>query len=93
LYVKALASPFTVNTMPEATSKALAGRTELGGITPADGGECEEVLAQFTKAGIDVEALAVQLQDEGAKSFVNSWNDLMAVITSKSATLKMAVGR
>jgi transaldolase len=93
LYVKALAAPFTVNTMPEATLKALAEHTELGSILPADGGECEEVLAQFAKAGIDVEALAVQLQDEGAKSFVKSWNDLMAVITSKSATLKMAVGR
>jgi transaldolase len=93
LYVKALAAPFTVNTMPEATLKALAEHAELGSILPADGGECEEVLAKFTKAGIDVEALAVQLQDEGAKSFVKSWNDLMAVITSKSAALKMAAGR
>jgi len=93
LYVKALAAPFTVNTMPEATLKALAEHTELGSILPADGGGCEEVLAEFTKAGIDVEALAVQLQDEGAKSFVKSWNDLMAVITSKSAALKMAAGR
>jgi transaldolase len=93
LYIKALAAPFTVNTMPETTLKALAEHTELGSILPADGGECEEVLAQFAKAGIDVEALAVQLQDEGAKSFVKSWNDLMAVIASKSAALKMAAGR
>jgi transaldolase len=93
LYVKALAAPFTVNTMPEATLKALAEHTELGSILPADGGGCEEVLAEFTKAGIDVGVLAVQLQDEGAKSFVKSWNDLMAVITSKSAALKMAAGR
>jgi transaldolase len=93
LYIKALAAPFTVNTMPESTLKALAEHSELGSILPADGGECEEVLAQFAKAGIDVEALAVQLQDEGAKSFVKSWNDLMAVITSKSADLKMAAGR
>jgi transaldolase len=93
LYIKALAAPFTVNTMPESTLKALAEHSELGSILPADGGQCEEVLAQFAKAGIDVEALAVQLQDEGAKSFVKSWNDLMAVITSKSADLKMAAGR
>jgi transaldolase len=93
LYIKALAAPFTVNTMPESTLKALAEHSELGSILPADGGQCEEVLAQFAKAGIDVEALAVQLQDEGAKSFVKSWNDLMAVLTSKSADLKMAAGR
>jgi biotin-(acetyl-CoA carboxylase) ligase len=65
--------------------KALADHGELDAILPADGGDCEEVLAQFAKAGIDVDALAAQLQDEGAKSFVKSWNELMAVIASKSA--------
>jgi transaldolase len=92
LYIKALAAPFTVNTMPEGTLKALAEHSELGTILPADGGDCEEVLAQFAKAGIDVDALAGQLQDEGAKSFVKSWNELMAVIASKSAALKKAAG-
>ena len=88
LYVKTLAAPFTVNTMPEATLNALAGYTELGSILPADGGDCEEVLAQFGKAGIDIEALAAQLQEEGAKSFVKSWNELMGVIESKSAAIR-----
>jgi len=88
LYIKALAAPFTVNTMPEGTLKALADHGELGTILPANGGNCEEVLAQFAKAGIDVHTLAAQLQDEGAKSFVKSWNELMGVITSKSASLK-----
>ncbi len=87
LYIKALAAPFTVNTMPESTLNALADHGEVGGILPADGGDCEEVLTQFAKAGIDINALAAQLQDEGAKSFVKSWNELMAVIASKSAAL------
>jgi len=87
LYVKALAAPFTVNTMPEATLKALATHTDLGELLPTDGGDCEEVLGQFTKAGVDVDALGAQLQVEGAESFVRSWNDLMAVISSKSASL------
>jgi transaldolase len=91
LYIKALAAPFTVNTMPEGTLKALADHGELGAILPPDGGDCEEVLAQFAKAGIDIEALAVQLQDEGAKSFDKSWNELMAVIAAKSAALETAV--
>ena len=90
LYIKALAAPFTVNTMPEGTLKALADHGEVGTILPADGGDCEDVLAQFAKAGIDVDALAAQLQDEGAKSFVKSWNDLMGVIASKCATLAKA---
>ena len=91
LYIKALAAPFTVSTMPEATLKALADHGELGHILPADGGDCEDVLTQFAKAGIDVDALAAQLQDEGAKSFVKSWKELMAVITSKGAALQEAV--
>lgn len=88
LYVKGLAAPFTVNTMPEATLKALAQHNELGSILPADGGDCEEVLAQFAKAGIDVDGLAVQLQSDGAKSFVQSWNELLGVIASKSAAIQ-----
>ena len=87
LYVKALAAPFTVNTMPEGTLKALSTHTEIGKLLPADGGDCEEVVARFAKAGIDVDALAAQLQEEGDKSFVKSWNDLMAVISSKCALL------
>src|SRR6266853_2055117 len=90
LYVKALAAPLTVNTMPEATLKAFADHGEIGSIMPADGGDCEEVLAQFAKAGVDVEALASQLQDEGAKAFVKSWHELMEVIVSKSADLGKA---
>ncbi len=85
-----LAAPFTVNTMPEGTLKALAEHGQLGAILPADGGDSEEVLARFAKAGVDVDALAAQLQDEGAKSFVKSWKELMDVIASKSADLAKA---
>ena len=90
LYIKALAAPFTVNTMPEGTLKALAEHGEIGEILQADGGNCEEVLSAFGKAGIDIDALAARLQDEGAKSFVGSWNELMDVIAAKSAVLKSA---
>ena len=90
LYVKALAAPFTVNTMPEGTLRALATYTELGELLPSDGGDCEEVLAKFARAGVDVDALAAQLQREGADSFVNSWNDLMEVLSSKSASLRQS---
>jgi len=90
LYIKALAAPFTVNTMPEGTLKALAEPDNIGTTMPANGGDCEEVLAQFASAKVDVKALAAQLQDEGATSFVSSWNDLMRVIGSKSDALKRA---
>ena len=90
LYIRALAAPFTVNTMPEGTLKALADHGALGGMLPADGGDGEEVLATFANAGVNVDALAVQLQDEGAKSFVDSWRELMGVIAAKSSDLAKA---
>ena len=90
LYVKALAAPHTVNTMPEGTLKAFADHGEVGQPLAPDGGDCEAVLAEHAKAGIDVDALAAQLQAEGAKAFVKSWNELMAVIASKSEALDTA---
>jgi len=90
LYIQNLAAPDTVNTMPEATLLAFADHGEIGPVMPPDGGNCEQVLAKFGKAGIDIYALAAQLQSEGAEAFVKSWNDLMQVITSKSATLASA---
>jgi transaldolase len=88
LYVKALAAPFTVNTMPEGTLKAFSDHGEIGDIMAADGGDAEAVLAHFAEAGTDIDALATQLQDEGAKSFVESWNDLMSCIVSKSGDVR-----
>jgi len=90
LYVKALAAPFTINTMPEATLKAFADHGEVGEVLAPDGGDCEKVLASFAKAGINVDALAAQLQNDGAETFVKSWNDLITSVESKSAVMRKA---
>jgi transaldolase len=87
LYIKALTAPFTVNTMPEGTLKAFAEHGKLGPALPADGGNCEVVLSEFAKAGIDIDALAIRLQEEGARSFVKSWEELLGVIGSKTTAL------
>jgi transaldolase len=87
LYVRALAAPFTVNTMPEGTLKALADHGDVPTLMRADGGNCEEVLAQFATAGINIHDLARRLQTDAAASFVKSWNELMAVLTAKKAAL------
>jgi len=87
LYIEKLASPFTVNTIPEKTLNAFADHGKVGDSLPADGGDCEDVLSEMEKAGVDIQALAAQLQEDGAKSFVKSWNDLMEVITAKSESL------
>jgi transaldolase len=90
LYVRSLAAPFTINTMPEGTLRAFADHGEVGEALASDSGECERVLAKFVQAGVDIAALSAQLQDEGAASFVKSWNDLLACIESKSAAIRKA---
>jgi transaldolase len=87
LYVKALAAPFTVNTMPENALRALADHGDIPALMRADGGNSEEVLKRFAVEGIDIHALARKLQSDAAQSFVKSWNELMRVIASRSATL------
>ncbi len=90
LYVHALAAPHTVNTMPEKTLLAFADHGAVGGMMPRDGGDGEDVLDEITRAGVDLDALAAQLQREGAESFVKSWEDLLKCLVEKSASLKKA---
>jgi transaldolase len=90
LYVKGLVAPLTINTMPESTLKAFADHGELDAELGTDGGNCERVLADFRRAGIRLDALAGQLQDEGAAAFVKSWNDLLNVLATKGGALAKA---
>ena len=90
LYIKELAAPHTVNTMPEKTLLAFAEHGEVNETLPLDGGDGAAVLAQFAGLGFEIESLAAKLQSDGAASFVTSWNELMAVIESKSAALGKA---
>lgn len=87
LYIEALAAPDTINTIPDKTLHAFADHGELTDVLPVDGGDAEEVLAEFARLGVDDATLAAQLQGEGTESFDQSWQDLMGRIASKSATL------
>ena len=84
LYIEGLAAPFTVNTMPEKTMKAFADHGTAGETLPIDGGDAEEVLKAFNDAGIDTDALATKLQDDGAAAFVKSWDELLGTIAAQT---------
>jgi transaldolase len=88
LYIKALAAPNTINTMPEKTLLAFSEHGGVSGILPRDGGDCERVLADFRKAGIDLDELAVDLQSQGAKAFDESWSKLLQAIEAKGKVLQ-----
>jgi transaldolase len=92
-YIESLAAPHTVNTMPDRTLLALADHGDIGAMLPRDGGDAEEVLDRFTQAGLDLAALAADLQREGAAAFVKSWDELLACIAEKSATLSTSASR
>jgi transaldolase len=87
LYLQCLGAPFTVTTVPEATLRAFHDHGHVGTPMPADGGDSDATLADFTGAGVDPDALAAKLQSDGATSFVDSWNDLIAHIDEQSAAL------
>ena len=88
LYIGALAAPNTVNTMPEETLRAFGEHGKVGSVMARDGGDCDQMLSSFTKAGIDLAKLAADLQSEGAKSFDESWQDLLTSIDTKSKAVK-----
>jgi transaldolase len=90
MYVEALAAPDTIDTIPEKTLLAFADHGQIRGVMPPDGGDAEQVLAEFARAGVDDAALAEQLQREGAEAFDKSWNDLMDCLRSKSEQLRKA---
>ena len=90
LYVKSLAAPHSVNTMPEKTLLALADHGEIGAMLRHDGGDAEAVLDGFARAGVDVHSLAAELQRDGAAAFVASWKELLACLAEKSQTLQRA---
>jgi transaldolase len=90
LYVEALSAPDTIDTMPEKTLRAYADHGAFRGAMAADGGDADEVLARFAQAGIDVDALALQLQRDGAQAFVKSWKELLERIADKRAALAAA---
>jgi transaldolase len=83
LYIEGLASPFTINTMPEKALNAFEDHGKVGEPLPRDGGDADETLKAFNDAGIDTDALAQKLQDDGAEAFVKSWGELLDTISKQ----------
>ena len=90
LYIESLTAPDTINTMPEKTLHAFAEHGNPDGALPADGGDAEAVIAEFSRAGIDDGVLAEELQHKGAQAFADSWHDLIACIAEKNGALHAA---
>jgi transaldolase len=90
LYVEALAAPDTIDTLPDKTLQAFADHGKVGAPMAVDGGDCEAVIADIERQGVDGAEVAKRLQKEGGESFVKSWNSLLAGLRDKSAQLAQA---
>lgn len=88
LYIKALASPHTVNTMPEGTLLKFGEHGTLGEVLSAGGGDAEEVIFAISRLGFDMDDMAAQLQKDAADSFVKSWDEMMSVVADKAKALQ-----
>ena len=88
LYVEALAAPDTIDTLPDKTLQAFAEGGKVGTPMPEDGGDAETVLEAFRREGVDLDALAEQLQKDGGDAFVKSWNQLLGGLQAKVEKLK-----
>jgi transaldolase len=93
MYVETLAAPDTIDTIPDKTLLAFADHGRIGALLPDDGGDAEATIAEFTKLGIDIDALALRLQKEGGESFTKSWQSLLDGIRAKSEQLAGAESR
>lgn len=87
LYVDALAAPDTINTLPEKTLLAVADHGKATQTLTDNGAAADAAAAACRDAGIDINALAAQLQREGAESFAKSWKSLLDNIAGKAKSL------
>jgi len=90
LYVEALAAPASINTMPEKLLRTFAAEGRVTGTLSAGGGMSDSTLFAIERAGVDVAALGLTLQQEGAAAFVKSWDELLGVIAKKSQSAARA---
>jgi transaldolase len=87
LYVDELIGPDSVNTLPEATLDAFADHGTLARRVDADIDEAQAVWQSLADVGVDMDDVAAQLEREGVASFAASFDELLAALDAKAATL------
>jgi transaldolase len=87
LYVQSLAAPRTVNTMPEETLLAVSRGMDLPTVLAPSDCSWRTSLDAVTKAGIDLDRCAEELQIEGRDAFDKSWKELIGAIEGKTEAL------
>ncbi|MEI8132041.1 MAG: bifunctional transaldolase/phosoglucose isomerase, partial [Leptolinea sp.] len=92
LYVEELIAPNTINTMPPGTVKAFKDHGEVGAGAKAGIAEAKKVLESLPKVGIDIDGVSAELEEEGVKSFIASYRDLLKSIDKRSKDYRKSLG-
>jgi transaldolase len=84
MYVDDLIAPHTVNTMPEATMRAMADHGVVRGNTIAGTyDEARQVFADLEELGISYDDVVAVLEDEGVRKFADSWETVGKTISEQ----------
>ncbi|PZF72689.1 bifunctional transaldolase/phosoglucose isomerase [Taibaiella soli] len=88
MYVEALVGADTVNTLPDDTINALADHGKLRqNAIEEEVDKAPLVFEALQKAGIDIRFVTWQLENEGVKKFVESYDQLMAALEDKRVSM------
>jgi transaldolase len=88
LYVDELIGPDTVNTLPDATLDAFVDHGTVSRRIDADVASAEAVWGALPGVGVDMDDVADQLEREGVASFAKAFDELIAALETKAATIK-----
>jgi transaldolase len=85
--------PQTVNTMPPNTLDALRDHGTIASTVRDGVDEAKAQVAGLAKLGISLEAVADELEADGVKKFVASFDDLLKTIDQRRKELTARVDR
>jgi transaldolase len=84
LYVDELIGPDTVNTLPDTTLNAFDDHGRVKRTIDADIGAAHRVVEQLRALGIDLEEVAVTLEEEGVGSFAKSFEEVLETLGTRA---------
>ncbi len=84
LYIDTLIGPNTVNTIPDATLLAFEDHGTVARTIDADVAGAHQVISKLSDLGIDLEEVAVQLEQEGVDSFAKSFDDVLETLGKRA---------
>src|SRR5687768_1378686 len=92
IYVDNLIGPETVNTVPPQTLEAIRDHAKVEVTLTRDLDKAQDAIAQLEAQGISMDVVTQELEDEGVKSFADSFKQLLATIDERRKNAVSSLG-